>query len=214
MIKVTATNSDIDEIIFCDEYLIQIINNEHYNDILNWSELWGKKIDNIEYQLNHIENKYPLIEKSINYYIGMTESAISYINNIDFNDNNYDKKVISHVRVHDKNINDPQNLLIDYRSRDISEYLKYLFISNKYDYDIISQRLNSLNFSEFSWQLVYSRLFFPDFYFDIYDRVVIDEIEEKELCNIIERIDEYEVYLDNIYDIIYKQKKIPKINWN
>lgn len=179
-----------------------------------WYELWIKKIDNIEYQLQHISAKFPLIEKSINYYIGMTESALTYLNDLQYNENNYTEEVISHVRINDDDIGDPQNLLIDYKSRDVSEYLKYLFINNIYDYDLIKKKISTLNFSEFEWKLVYVRLFFPNFYFDIYDEIINNKNDEEKLKKIIIRAEEYEIYVDNIYSIIYEQKKIPKITWN
>lgn len=213
MVKKTSRNLSVENIVFCSEYLLQVFNHKSINNRLNWGELWCRKIDNIEYQLRHIENKYPLIEKSIDYYIGMTESAISYINNISYDDYQEDK-VITHIRIYDKSVNNPQNIILDYRSRDISEYLKYVFIKNKYDYDFIREKLSLLNFSEFSWQLVYSRLFFPNFYFDIYDKVIINKLNEESIYSIIDRIEEYEIYLDSIYDIICEQKKIPKIIWN
>lgn len=214
MVKKITADLSISEIIFCDDYFIQLFNHEKFNNQLNWGELWSRKIDNIEYQLHHIENKYPIIEKSIDYYIGMTESAISYINSIDLNDASLETKVITHIRIYDTDINDPQNIMVDYRSRDISEYLKYIFINDEYNYNDIRNKLYSLNFSEFSWKLVYARMFFPNFYFDRYDQIIVNKLKEESLLSVINKIEEYEVYLDNIYDIICEQKKIPKIVWN
>lgn len=214
MTKKNNKNLNIYDIIFCNPYFLYLSNYDTVNNQLNWGELWSRKIDNIEYQLHHIENKYPIIEKSIGYYIGMTESAISYINGMDFSNSSLEVKVITHSRIYEDNINDPQNIVIDYRSRDVSEYLKYIFINDTYDYSKIRKALNSLDFSEFLWQLVYARMFFPNFYFDKYDNIIINETREDSLVTIINKIEEYEVYLDNIYDIICEQKKIPKIIWN
>ena len=36
----------------------------------NWAYLWSVKIDYIEYQIEHLMNKYPLIYDTVNYYIG------------------------------------------------------------------------------------------------------------------------------------------------
>lgn len=214
MTKKNNKNLNIYDIIFCNPYFLYFSNYDKVNNQLNWGELWSKKIDNIEYQLHHIENKYPIIEKSIDYYIGMTESAISYINGMDLSNSSLEVKVITHSRIYEDNINDPQNIVIDYRSRDIAEYLKYIFINDTYDYSKIRNSLNSLDFSKFLWQLVYARMFFPNFYFDKYDSIIINEMKEDSLITIINKIEEYEVYLDNIYDIICEQKKIPKIIWN
>ena len=214
MTKKNNKNLNIYDIIFCNPYFLYFSNYDTVNNQLNWGELWSRKIDNIEYQLHHIEIKYPIIKKSIDYYIGMTESAISYINGMDLSNSSLEVKVITHSRIYEDNINDPQNIVIDYRSRDIAEYLKYIFINDTYDYSKIRNSLNSLDFSKFLWQLVYARMFFPNFYFDKYDSIIINEMKEDSLITIINKIEEYEVYLDNIYDIICEQKKIPKIIWN
>ena len=55
-------------------------------DRSNWSILWQEKIDYYEYQFKHIKGKYKSIDESFNYFIGLTENAISYLNyNIDQN---------------------------------------------------------------------------------------------------------------------------------
>lgn len=180
----------------------------------NWSELWSKKIDYIEYQLNNIEVDH-LLSNSIWYYIGMAENAITYINDTMTSANNHNL-YISHKRIKNTFFNNPQNLIVDYRSRDISEYLKYLFIRNNYDYVDIKDKLNRLNLDEFLCRLIYGRMFFVTFYFDLFDSIT-NNVESKEsiikLKSIISRTYEYEDYINNIYDILYQIKKIPKIDW-
>ncbi len=180
----------------------------------NWSELWSKKIDYIEYQLNSIDVN-PLILNSIWYYIGMAENAITYINDTMTAGSNHNL-YISHKRIKPYNFNNPQNLIVDYRSRDISEYLKYLFVENKYDYVDIKDKLNRLNLDEFLCRLIYGRMFFVTFYFDLFDTIT-NNIDNKEsltkLKNIISRSDEYEDYINSIYNILYQIKKIPKVDW-
>ena len=181
----------------------------------NWVELWSNKIDNIEYQLTHIADKYKLIRNSIWYYIGMAETAISYISNT-FNENkmyvnNY--LVISHERIIDDNFNNPQNIIIDYKSRDISEYLKYIFINDEYDYREIDLFFKKLKLNKFLYQLVYGRMFFITFYFDMYDEIINNNIPENKIKKIITKTSDYEDYLKNIYNIIKKYADIQEINW-
>lgn len=178
----------------------------------NWVELWSKKIDYIEYQLNHIENKYPIARDSIQYYIGLAENAISYIRDT-FNLKSNNELVVSHVRIMDKDINMPQNIIIDYYSRDISEYLKYLFYYKKYDYVKITDFLKKAELNEFSYRLIYGRMFFVTFYFDIFDNIINNEVGENELKKILNRTIEYEDYIKNIYSIITEFVLIPEISW-
>lgn len=184
-------------------------------DHSNWELLWSKKIDNIEYQLRHVENKYKILAKSINYYIGMAENAIEYIKNIEKNNFIYVNKYISHIRIKSKNTNNPQNIIVDYISRDIAEYLKFLFFSNQYCTEKTEQTLKMNNLTIIELELIFGRMLFPTFYFDKYDKILNEKIEEKEIETIINQSDEYEEYLKDIYYIINTkmQKKIPSITW-
>lgn len=187
----------------------QIHNFNHINHS-NWPELWSKKIDYIEYQIYHFENKYPIIEQSIHYYIGMAENAISYVARINKQE---EFLTVSHIRILDKKFNNPQNIIVDYRSRDVSEYLKYRFVKKDYNYDEIENLLFNLNFDSSSFELLYGRLVYPNFYFDLYDEIIDGVIPEKRIIDVVSRAEEYEDYINNIYHIINQIKKIPKVTW-
>ncbi len=213
LIKKASVKSDIRDIISNQmrefDFYNQFSNLSHINHS-NWSELWSKKMDYIEYQVYHFENKYPIIEKSIHYYIGMAENAISYVSQINKRE---ETLIVSHIRILDKNFNNPQNLIVDYKSRDISEYLKYKFVKKDYHYDEIENLLHNLNFDSSSFELLYGRLIYPNFYFDLYDEIIEGNIPEKEIIDLVSRTEEYEDYIINIYHIINQKKKIPKVTW-
>lgn len=178
----------------------------------NWDILWSKKIDYIEYQLNNLDNDN-IVFNSVWYYIGMAENAISYVNEALSLSSNH-RLYISHKRINEQFFNNPLNLIVDYRSRDISEYLKYMFLKKEYDYIEIKEKLQKLNLDEFLCRMIYGRLFFVTFYFDIFDSVMNGNKENKLLLrNIINRADEYEDYINSIYDILAQIKKIPRIGW-
>lgn len=178
----------------------------------NWDILWSKKIDYIEYQLNNLDNDN-IVFNSVWYYIGMAENAISYVNETLSLSSNH-RLYVSHKRINEQFFNNPLNLIVDYRSRDISEYLKYMFLKKEYDYIEIKEKLQKLNLDEFLCRMIYGRLFFVTFYFDIFDSVMNGNKENKFLLrNIINRADEYEDYINNIYDILAQIKKIPRIGW-
>ena len=182
-------------------------------DRTDWVYLWSEKIDYIEYQKTHLKGEYPLLEESINYFIGMAENAIMYIRNC-FNENNdSDDIVLSHKRITNKEFNSPINLIVDHRSRDISEYLKYLFFNNNYDYIRISQYLQKLNLNNYMYRLLYGRMLFPTFYFDKYDDIVNKNESEKEILIILKRVEAYEDFLKNIYSIINQNTAIKKVDW-
>lgn len=182
-------------------------------DRTDWVYLWSEKIDYIEYQKIHLKGEYPLLEESINYFIGMAENAIMYVRNCFKEDNNLDDLVLSHKRIISKEFNSPINLIVDHRSRDISEYLKYLFFTNDYDYIKINQYLQKLNLDSYMYKLLYGRMLFPTFYFDKYDDIVNKNKSEKEILTILKKVEAYEDFLKNIYLIINQNTAIKKVDW-
>lgn len=184
-----------------------------YNlDRSNWYFLWSKKNDYIEYKSNHVRKKYKLIDESVDYYLGMAETAIAYLNNI----NNYELKqnlTLSHRRIIDDEMKNPLNIIIDVKERDISEYLKYLFINQRYSQERIKGILFGYPDTEISYIRIYARLLYPNYYFDLYENIELEKENEEKLKELIKRIDEYEIYLKDIFNIIISRQKIKKIDW-
>ena len=180
----------------------------------NWGFLWSKKVDYIEYQLLHFDGKYPLLERSTHYFIGMAENAISYLNIATENSAAQDNElVISHNRILDESLDTPQNIIVDYIDRDIAEYLRYLFMTKKYNFDKIYRLLTSLNLSSLHCKRIYARLFFPTTYFDLFNGIIYLKTDETKVMEILKRVEEYEDYINKVYDILFRIKKIPKITW-
>ena len=176
----------------------------------NWGELWSTKIDYIEYQLMHINNSFPIINESINYYIGLAENAISYFNMLDLSNVSL---YIEHRRFNKETLYNPMELVIDYKVRDIAEYIKDNFFSKKMTILEIKNYINKLNLNNIDYILLYVRLIFPSYYFDLYDEIINNNKDEKELNNIIELSMEYEKLLYSVYLIIEKRINIIGINW-
>ena len=191
---------------------VKIVNNNKSN----WGLLWSKKIDYLEELISENGKKYPQVVNSFNYFIGLSENAISYYNNIDI-DNNM-MYYISHkvLRPTDKvdSLYNPLNIIYDYRVRDVAEYIKNSFWTDNHNiYNELNNYLYKNNLSLNDVKLLISRVLFPSFYFDMYEEIFNYNKEEKILNNIINRIDEYEEYLDSI--IIYFKKFYPidEIEW-
>ena len=212
LLKKNKFNLDINKLIFNTVYI------DEKNSMLdrsNWPVLWENKIDYFEYQLTHLEGKYPLISETIDYFIGMGENAIIYIKNT-IKINNKDKRdilTISHRRIEKSNYLNPLNVILDHKSRDISEYLKYIFIRNEYKNINLENLLLKINLSNYGYRLLYGRLYFPSYYFDLYEKIINENKSEELLKPIIYKIKKYEDYLDYIYKIINKKEKIEYIDW-
>lgn len=210
-----ATNFNLESSIIQSRLSLIFVNNYQNINRTNWVEMWSKKIDYIEYQLLHIESKYPIISKSINYYIGMTEASISYLNNnFSWTDELNIRGVISHKRVVSNNFNNAMNIVVDHFARDVSEYLKYIFINNEYNYSDIDAFLRRCDLTEDDVKLIYARLMYPSYYFDLYDKIVNGNEEEKKILTLISRSVEYEIFVKNIYTMLFKvDSSIFSIGW-
>ena len=183
----------------------------------SWNNLWSSKIDYFEYQKDYIKMKYKTLYKTLDYFIGLGENAISYFNAT----NSYltkeftDTLVISRRRVNldDLSFYNPLNIVIDNKARDSAEYLKSLFITDNYTYDFLDEFLTNLNYSPYQYGLLIARLLFPSHYFDIYEKIINESLKEKEIIKVLNRTDEYEKFLKYIYNFINKKKPILKIDW-
>lgn len=183
----------------------------------NWYNLWIKKIDYITYQRAHIKEKYLILDQYIDYYLGLSENAISYINSTaNLKKDERDIPVIAHRRIYSDTAQEyyeTSNIILDHYTRDICEYVKYIFFYQKFDYNIISTIINSIDLSEYGWGLLYARMLFPTYFFDLYDTIINEEKEEIKIGNLINRIEEYEKLLNYMYKEINKKTRIPSIGW-
>ena len=181
----------------------------------NWEILWSNMIDYYESQIGQNEKKYPLIRESFDYFIGLGENAISYLVNTkkeiqkEINDN----KVLSHNNLYNSLYN-PLNIIIDHKSRDIAEYIKISFFNNnKNIFKELDEYFFYNRYSLYGIRVLYARIIYPSFYFKLYDEIFREKKEEKELNKIINRINEYEIYLKDIYLYLNKYYNIPNIEW-
>lgn len=179
-----------------------------YLDKSNWNSSWSNKIDFIEYQFNEIRNKYKIIDDSINYFIGIWENGISY-----FNDNyNYSKeKYVSHKRISTDmdllSFLNPFNFVLDYKERDIGDYLKSYAYSKNYSLNNIDNFIRIFDIQ--SIVLIISRLLFPSYYFDLYEDIVLGNISEDNINLILDK-------KDNVLKIIayiFKRYEIYNISY-
>lgn len=177
----------------------------------NWSELWANKIDYLEYQISEMGANHPLIRESFSYFVGMGETAIQLFNQA----HKSSDLSLNHFRITGFNtlfdLYNPLNLIIDYSIRDACEFLKYGFFYMNYDLSDIKNYL--LRTSPNDWQLFMSRMLFPTFYFDIFEEIINNNIDDKRLINIISKITMYEKLLKDLYIFIAQKVQIPNIEW-
>lgn len=198
---------DINEIISYD-----ILVGEKYS--LDWKNLWKKKIDYYEYQMSQISFKYPILKNSFNYYVGLTETAISLLNYVNSREINY---YICHKRITYKeelcDFFNPIQIVIDNRTRDIAEYIKVNYIYDNINIEEVYEIIEYLNFNTAECILFLSRLIYPSYFFDLYDQIIQENINEEKLIYYIKKNTYYEVFLKKIYIYLKNKYVIPDIEW-
>lgn len=186
----------------------------------NWGTLWSEKIDYFEYQVRELSIEKDVVKNSFSYYIGMAENAISYVNNTNmkYGGDAY-RIVLSHRRVfypnYKLNYLNPLSFVFDLEVRDIAEYLKAMFFKKDISFclDELSSYLKIRHLSLYEYQMLYARLLYPTYYFDVYESVMNKNGNEEQLVNIIKKCDSYEEFLKKTYLEISKYAKIDKIEW-
>ena len=192
--------------------------NINVNDLLNkniiynipfdkflWISLWKNKIDQVEYIINSNRNKFNIYTLSIiNYYIELSEIALYYLNsNVDNN------QIIGisfcHERINNLfdlyDLYDVSELIFDNYTRDIAEYIKYDIISGSFD---VRKYLFINDMSNVDRVLLFSRVLFPSYFYDIFDDFVLNDKDficfDKNFIN----INKYEKCISDLFGIISK----------
>lgn len=180
----------------------------------NWYSLWTKKIDYYEDQIREFGKKYPLIRESFSYFVGVTETGIMLLQNVETNNSSL---VIAHKRIKHNTtyfeLYNPLNFVVDCKARNISEYIEDLYINDKVDIEEIKNYLRYSNLNSNELYLFFVRLFYPSFYFDIYDDIILNQKEEDELETAIKKIPKYEKLLKEMYLFLKNYISLPDIEW-
>ena len=190
------------------------INRKNILNRFNWPKLWEVKIDYFEYQMLHVIKKYPVLYNIIDYYIGLGENAIQYFKMISPNYFGIADIGVCHNRI-DANsslfdLYNPLNLVIDYKVRDISEYLKsYFFYNINNIYNIINKIFARFSFDKLNLSLLISRLLFPSYFFDMFESIVYCNKNENSIMNITKKSSLYEDFIKNLI----KKCNLQTIGW-
>ena len=188
----------------------------------NWSSLWIQKMDYFEYQIRELGINRSVIKDSFSYYLGLAENAISYVNNtnLKYNALNNAKITLAHRRIfypnYKLNFLNPLSFIFDLEVRDIAEYLKAMFFASDNAEEVIEELkyyLQIKTLSIYEYHMLYARLLYPSYYFDLYENIMNNDTSEESLVSIIKRNKEYELFLKNAYLEISKYAPIEKIDW-
>lgn len=189
--------------------------NENYKKILrtNWALLWENKVDYLEYQMGHLIKKYPFLYNIIDYYLGLSENAITYYKNLSYFNNNIIPIGILHKRIKLNStlfdLYNPLNLIIDFKVRDFAEYIKDCLINDGDYKSVINKIFKNYFFDKLNLSLFLSRLLFPSYFFDNFDNIIRDDLNE----NIIIKITKKSSKIEDLIKDLIKSCNLPSISW-
>ena len=106
------------------------------------------------------------------------------------------------------------NFIIDTKVRDACEYFKNAFFHGIDVFDHVVFYLNSGFLTSDEYYLFFVRMMFPSYYFDIYEDVVLGDVDEGRLYDVIELIPKYEIFLRDVYWVIKNFVDLPVIDWH
>ena len=221
LLKINSSkNEEINFITLCeyiDKLKLNSTNSKLYRN--NWGELWSKKIDYFEYQIKELGKDKSIILDSFSYYIGLAENAISYVNKINrvIGISENDNIVLSHRRVFYPNTNlnylNPLSFIFDLEVRDIAGYLKIEFFNGEDSLLDLITYLKIKKLTQYSYHMLYARLLYPSYYFDIYEDIMNNGADEEKLIPIIKKVEDYEIFLKEAYYEISKYTNLERIDW-
>lgn len=180
----------------------------------NWEQLWSQKIDYFEYQVNQFGKSHPIIRESFSYFAGLAETGISLLNQMKLD---YKDLVVSHKRIKRTqtvfDLYNPFSFIIDLKVRDACEYFKESFITNKNILDDIKYYLANNRLTNYEYLMFLIRMFYPSFYFDLYEDIIENNKNEELLKPIIQLADQYQKLLHELYIYISNFIALPEIEW-
>ncbi len=180
----------------------------------NWKKLWEEKIDYYEYQVSQFGLKFPKIRDSFGYYVGLAELAISLLN---FLTENSLLSYISHDRIYfNESVEEflnPVNIILDTKSRDVAEYIKINYINNNLNLDDALNIIKKSNYTFDENILMFARLLYPSYYFDLYDKVIQEYISEDKIDYYVQKNTYYEIFIKDIYKYLFYNYNFPEIEW-
>ena len=195
----------------------------NYNSKLyrnNWENLWMQKVDYFEYQIRELGLDKQVIKNSFSYYIGLAENAISYVHNVKLKYPSQGTIVLSHRRIfypnYKLNYLNPLSFIFDLEVRDIAEYLKAMFFSDDDESEVLEELKSFLKIKRltiYEYNMLYARLLYPSYYFDIYEEVMNKERSEEDLLKIISKNENFEEFLKKAYLEITKYAILEKVEW-
>lgn len=176
-----------------------------------WYTLWTNKIDYLELQISEFGKEYPLLRKSFPYFCGLAETAIQLLEIIDVKEYTINHKYI----LKDEKLEDflnPLYMVIDLKTRDISEYLK-ANVHHITSIEDIKYIIKKFNLNKEEVKLLFARTLFPNYYFNTFEEIIAGEKKENYISIYIDNVEKNEYLLKIFYSYIKTIVEFPTIDY-
>ncbi len=185
---------------------------------VNWGTLWSERLDYYEVQIRELGIKYQTVLNSFGMFSGLAENAILYFNMTMEKFGDLESNVgIVHNRVKYPcyliDYYNPVNFIIDYSVRDIGEYIKSYIISDDFDFNNVITLINRMYLNDLMFNLLYARLLYPTFYFDVFDKIILEDGKDSDIVFTLDKIDIYLDTLKRLYDRFNNEHQMFRIEW-
>ena len=185
---------------------------------VNWGTLWSERLDYYEVQIRELGIKYQTVLNSFGMFSGLAENAILYFNMTMEKFGDLESNVgIVHNRVKYPcyliDYYNPVNFVIDYSVRDIGEYIKSYIISDDFDFNNVVTLINRMNLNDLMFNLLYARLLYPTFYFDIFDKIILEDGKDSDVVPILNKVYSYLSMLKILYQKFNDEYQMFRIEW-
>lgn len=199
---VLMKENSIEEVSF--DYLKKFNNIKNNLNKFDVIKEWSLEIDMIESELLEYNKEYPLVQKSINYFIGLSENAIELLNNYSNLKCDSIGHKVGYNLYKDNILNNPFTFINTNKMYDYANYIKYKFILNEIDYNELETVINTND--EVDNVFLFSSLMYSNIYFDLVKMILLGHEKEEKIEFFIKRINNYQKLL------IFCKNKIKNVN--
>lgn len=177
-----------------------LISLKHSSEMIR---LWEDKTDYFEMFVGQYDNLSLDIRYLYDYYIGLSEVAISLLKRVDVA---LEKVVFMHKRIKYNSdifvLYDPTNIILDNVSRDFAEYCKDKIVNNVFVFDDFKKGFDFLIDNYNDALMFLARIFFPTYFYDGFEKFIKKNIDEKEFLRLFTYIEKYEEDIFLILDYV------------
>jgi len=203
-----------------------------------WKYFWEKRLDQLENWYQYILQqpyKTPIDEEfllTFPYYMGLTENAIQYVVDTQFDAPEWARPTICHRRFTNKawpqlfnrhheplDIKLPTEWIIDHPVRDVAEWMREQCFIEGGEGEIekfVRAYESVMPISKQAWRLLYARLLFPLHYFEAMEGYYQKRFDDRYIIQVLNNEARNQQFLYRLFEkfpLAYDETLFPMVDW-